>query len=66
MANVQEIEKAISSLPPKELAKFRAWFEEFDAAVWDRQFEEDARSGRLDEMANKALADFKDGKFKEL
>jgi hypothetical protein len=66
MANVQEIEKAISSLPPKELAKFRAWFEEFDAAVWDRQFEEDARSGRLDEMANRALADFKDGKFKEL
>ncbi len=66
MANVQEIEKAISSLPPKELTKFRAWFEEFDAAVWDRQFEEDARSGRLDEMANRALADFNDGKFKEL
>ena len=66
MVTAQEIEKAVSNLPPEELAKFREWFEEFDAAAWDKQFEEDAKSGKLDDIANKALADFKESKFKEL
>ncbi len=66
MVTIQEIEKAVSNLPSEDLAKFRAWFEEFDAQLWDRQFEEDVRSGKLDNIANKALADFKEGKFAEL
>ena len=33
MTTIIEIEKAISNLPPEELAQFRAWFEEFDAVV---------------------------------
>ncbi len=66
MAAIQDIERVISNLPPDELAQFRAWFEEFDAAAWDKQFEEDARSGKLDDIAGEALADFKEGKFKEL
>lgn len=66
MATVQEIEKEISNLPPHELAAFRAWFNRFDAVVWDKQFEADAESGRLDEMAQKAISDFKKGHFKEL
>jgi hypothetical protein len=66
MVTAQEIENAVSNLPPEELAKFREWFEEFDAAAWDKQFEEDAKSGKLDDIANKALADFREGKFKEL
>jgi hypothetical protein len=37
MSNIQEIERAVSQLPPKELAKFRAWFAEFDADLWDQQ-----------------------------
>lgn len=66
MTTITEIEKAISNLPPEEIAKFRAWFEEFDAAVWDRQFEEDVVSGKLDAIADKAMSDFKNGNFKEL
>ena len=66
MATVQEIEKEISNLPPHELAAFRAWFNRFDAVVWDKQFEADAESGRLDKMAQKAISDFKKGHFKEL
>ena len=66
MTTIIEIEKAISNLPPEELAQFRAWFEEFDAAVWDRQFEEDVVSGKLDAIADKAISDFKNGNFKEL
>lgn len=66
MINVQEIEKAVSDLPPNELSRFRKWFDKFDAAAWDKQFEKDARLGRLDEMADRARTDFKDGKFKEI
>ena len=66
MTTIQEIEKAVSKLPPKELAQFRNWFDRFDADAWDKQFEEDARSGRLDDIAEKALADFKKGKSSEL
>ncbi|MBW1698067.1 MAG: hypothetical protein JRH18_19925 [Deltaproteobacteria bacterium] len=43
MTTVKEIEKVVSSFPPKDLAEFRAWFEKFDAEVRDRQFEEDVK-----------------------
>lgn len=63
---VLEIEKAVLSLPLNELEDFRAWFDNFDAAVWDKQFEEDVTAGKLDEIAEKAVEDFKKGNFKEL
>lgn len=66
MTTLHEIEKAISSLPVKELARFRSWFEEFDAALWDKRFEEDVKSGALDSLAKKSVADFEEGRFKEL
>lgn len=66
MTKVQVLEKTIAKLPSKELAELRAWFEEFDAAVWDKQFEKDVKSGRLDSIADKAQKDFKKGNFKEL
>jgi hypothetical protein len=66
MESVLEIEKAVSNLSPDELAQFRAWFEAFDAAVWDRQFEKDVRSGKLDQIAEKALADYAAGNCDEL
>jgi hypothetical protein len=63
---IHEIEQAITELSPKEMSRFRKWFEEFDAQAWDEQFEQDVKSGRLDELANKAIADFNAGKAKEL
>jgi hypothetical protein len=62
MATVQEIEKAVESLPMPELAKFRSWFERFDAEVWDRQFEDDVRAGKLDKLADQALKDLEQGR----
>ncbi|HEV8718819.1 MAG TPA: hypothetical protein VGX03_39115 [Candidatus Binatia bacterium] len=47
MSTLQEIEEAVRQLSAEELAAFRAWFAEFDAAVWDRQIEEDVVVGRL-------------------
>ena len=44
---INEIEQAIRELSSEELARFRAWFEEFDAEVWDEKFGRDAKSGKL-------------------
>ena len=66
MIKIKKIEEAVSHLDSKQLAQFRAWFNKFDAARWDRQLEEDARSGKLDRLASKSLEDLKKGKYKEL
>lgn len=66
MGNVKSIEKAVEALPPSELAEFRRWFAKFDAAVWDKQIEQDAASGKLDELASEATADYRTGSAREL
>jgi hypothetical protein len=49
MTTAEEIEKAAAQLAPRELARFRAWFEAFDAEQFDAAIERDARAGKLDE-----------------
>jgi len=66
MSTVQEIELAVRRLTPEELAKFREWFEEFDAEAWDKQFARDAAAGRLDALGQEALRDLREGRCKEL
>lgn len=66
MDNVQEIEQAVTRLSEKELTRFREWFAEYDAQVWDKKFEKAAKTGKLDKLANQAIADFRAGKYKEL
>ncbi|CAN5643684.1 hypothetical protein BH09PLA1_BH09PLA1_34540 [soil metagenome] len=61
-----EIERAIENLPPDELVRLRAWFAEFDAAQWDREFEQDVAAGRLDALADEALDDDRNGRATEL
>jgi hypothetical protein len=39
---------------------------EAEADTWDKQIEEDANSGSLDALAEKAIADFEAGKYTEL
>jgi hypothetical protein len=63
---IEEIEKAVSQLPPDDLARFRAWFEEFEAARFDRKIERDAASGRLDRLAEQALTDYREGRTREI
>jgi len=66
MSKVESIEREVKDLTPSELAAFRRWFHEFDAQLWDRQIEEDVRKGRLDKLADEALAAHRAGKTKEL
>jgi hypothetical protein len=66
MGNVERIEQDVRALSPEELAKFRAWFLEYDWATWDRQLERDVQAGKLDTLADKALHDHAAGKTKPL
>lgn len=64
--NADKLERAVSELPPEELAKFTVWFEEFIADQWDRQIEADVAAGKLDRLAREADEDFEAGRCTEL
>ena len=67
MANtVEDIERAIRQLPQNQLQKFRAWYEKFDMDSWDEQIEKDVAAGKLDALAEAAIADHKGGKSREI
>jgi len=66
MTKLEEIEQAVSQLAPRELDRFRAWFEEFQAAHFDHKIERDAQSGKLDRFADEAVADFRKGNARDL
>jgi len=64
--SVQELENAVTQLPSPELAKFTAWFAEYQADLWDKQIEQDALSGRLDALAEQANKEFEAGRCRPL
>jgi len=66
MSELEELENRIRKLSAQDLAKFRAWFTEFDHALWDRQIEADAKSGKLDRLVNEARAQYGAGKTKKI
>ena len=64
--SITEIEQAITALSPEELARFREWFDEYYAEVWDKQIEADAKSGRLDKLIAEADEEYDAGLSKPL
>jgi len=60
--SVQELESAVSRLPPDELDAFARWFEEYLADAWDRRIEADIAAGRLDDAGRRADAEFESGR----
>ena len=66
MSDVEQVERQIEKLSAVELTKFRAWFLEFDARVWDAQIESDLKAGKLQGLIAEALAEYKAGRVREL
>ena len=66
MTELEEIERAVAELAPRELERFRAWFDEFQAAHFDEKIERDASIGKLDRLADAAVEDFPKGRAREL
>ena len=66
MSTIEEAKQAVQQLSPTDLAAFRAWFTDFDAEIWDQQFERDVAAGRLDALADEALQDLREGRCTDL
>ena len=63
---ITELEQAVTQLSEQELARFRAWFDEYYAQIWDKQIEEDAQSGRLDNLLSEVDEEYNAGLSKPL
>lgn len=55
MSKVEQIEDQVCRLSPEELTRFRAWYPKFGVDAWDREIEQGIASGKLDQLADKAL-----------
>jgi hypothetical protein len=64
--NVLELEHSVAQLPEGDFAKFRNWFWEYENEKWDARIEKEITENKLEEMAEKAIADFKSGKLKSV
>lgn len=69
MSTVESITAAIAELPPAGVAQVRGWVESWSEraeAEWDAQIELDERLGRLDALADQALAEHRAGRMRPL
>ena len=66
MRKVEEIEQDIEKLNKNELKSFRRWFINFDTEAWDSQISSDVESGKLDNLADEAIKEYRTGKAGKL
>jgi hypothetical protein len=66
MANIEELQKAITNLEEEDYRQFRHWFLERDWERWDRQIIEDSRAGKLDFLVKEAFDAKKEDKLRDL
>jgi len=62
MSRVEEITEQLRTLSSAELGELRAWLDQYEDQLWDRQFEAEVADGKWDALAAKALQDHRDGK----
>jgi hypothetical protein len=56
MSSLEQIEAAILSLPQDEFQRLRQWFFDLDNRRWDEQLEQDITDGKLEALAEEAIA----------
>lgn len=66
MDTVESITAAIARLPAEQVAQIRGRPAERAEAAWDAQIEQDERDGKLDALAERALAEHKAGRTRTL
>jgi hypothetical protein len=66
MSTLEEIERAVESLPPDKLAQFRTWFDQFEAALFDAKIARDAENGTLDRLVAESEQDFHEERYNEI
>jgi hypothetical protein len=65
-STLETAEKTVAQLSASDLAEFRKWFAGYDGQQWDAQIEADARAGKLDALAQEALAEYYAGQSTEI
>jgi hypothetical protein len=66
MSTVDAITTAIAELPPEQVEQIRVWLNERAEADWEAQIEQDERAGRLNALAEHALAEHRAGRTRPL
>ncbi|MDX2097281.1 MAG: hypothetical protein SFW36_05850 [Leptolyngbyaceae cyanobacterium bins.59] len=66
MSNLEQIEAAILSLPLNDFERLRLWFFDLDYERWDEQIEQDIAEGKLEALAQEAIAEFESGRCREI
>ena len=66
MTKLEQIQSSIETLTPGEIAKLREWLAELDARLFDERIERDAKAGKLDKLAEQALAEHARGLSRKL
>ncbi len=66
MPDMEEILSTIESLSKEEFSRLRQWFYKRDWERWDREIEEDSKSGALNFLINEALKEKANGQLKKL
>jgi hypothetical protein len=66
MLTLEQIEAAILNLSPGEFEQLLEWFFDLDYQRWDEQIEKDVADGKLEELAQEAIADFEIGQYRTI
>lgn len=56
MSTIEQIEAAILTLPPEQFQQIRQWILDIDYQRWDEQLEQDIADGKLEALAEEAIA----------
>lgn len=66
MSNVSELQEAILGLSESDYSQLRRWLLDRDWERWEREFDEDVRTGKFDALAAEALEAKARGELKDL
>jgi hypothetical protein len=66
MSTLEQIEAAILTLPSQDFERLRQWFFDLDYQRWDEQLEQDIADGKLEALAQEAIAEFESGQCREI
>ena len=64
--SLTELKTAVMQLPHDQLAELLNWLDEFQECQWERQIEEDFKSGKLSRLIQQAEGAFSEGKCREI
>ena len=62
MTTFETIQRSIERLTPEEIARLNAWIDELQERLFDEAIERGVNAGKLDVLAEKAIADHKAGR----